>query len=180
MIIGKKNTAGKNSYGKITSFHKGSGHKKKYRKINFKRNKDSIGIITSLEYDPYRTALIASVYDLLNLKYFYIIAPKHLNIGSIIKSGTNAEIKVGHCLTLMKIPVGNFIHNISLKKNKKAQLIRSAGVSAQLVETASKYCQIILSSGIHKLISSSSQATIGTISNEFSFFKIKNKAGRSR
>ena len=180
MVIGTKNVAGKNSSGKITVYHKGGGHKKKYRKINFIRNEDSVGIVTSLEYDPYRTALIASIYDFLNSKYFYIIAPKNLNIGSIVKAGVNADIKVGHCLTLMKIPVGGIVHNISLKKNEKAQLTRSAGTNAQIIETTSEYCKIMLSSGTHKLISPSCQATIGTVSNEFLFFKIKRKAGRNR
>lgn len=180
MIIGKKNVAGRNNSGKITVYHKGGGHKKKYRKIDFVRNKDSVGIVTSLEYDPFRSSLIASIYDFLNSKYFYIVAPKNLNIGSIVKSGLNADVKVGHCLTLVKIPVGGLIHNISLKENKKAQLTRSAGTSAQLIETTSKYCRIILSSGAHKLISPTCKATIGTVSNEFSFLKKKNKAGRYR
>ena len=180
MIIGKKNVAGKNNSGKITVHHKGGGHKKKYRKIDFIRNEDSIGIITSLEYDPYRTAYIASVYDFLNHKCFYMIAPKNLNIGDIVKSGFNAEIKIGHSLALMKIPIGGFIHNIALKENKNAQLIRSAGTNAQLIEKTSKYCRIVLSSGMHKFISPTCQATIGTVSNEFSLFKRINKAGRNR
>ena len=180
LILGKKNVAGRNSFGKISVRHKGGGHKKRYRKIDFIRNEDSIGIVTTLEYDPYRTAFIASVYDFLNQKYFYMIAPKNLNIGDIIKSGFNAEIKIGHSLALMKIPVGGFIHNISLKENKKGQLTRSAGTSAQLIEKNSKYCRIVLSSGIHKFISPTCQATIGTVSNEFSFFKKIDKAGRSR
>lgn len=179
-IMGKKNVAGKNTSGKITVYHKGGGHKKKYRKINFTRNSDSIGIITSLEYDPYRTAFIASVYDFLKSKYFYILAPKNLNIGDIVKSGPNADVKVGHCLALVKIPVGGFIHNISLEKNKKAQLTRSAGTNAQLIETTPTYCRIALSSGAHKFVSPSCQATIGTISNEFSFLKTIGKAGRNR
>ena len=180
MIKGKKNVAGKNNSGIITVSHKGGGHKKKYRKINFMRIKDSIGIVTTIEYDPYRTAFIASVYDFLNSEYYYIIAPKNLNIGNIIKSGFSANIKVGHSLTLMRIPVGSFIHNISLKENKKAQLTRSAGTTAQLIEKTSKYCRIILSSGTHIFVSPSCLATIGTVSNEFSFFKTINKAGRSR
>lgn len=180
LILGKKNVAGRNSFGKISVRHKGGGHKKRYRKIDFIRNEDSIGIVTTLEYDPYRTAFIASVYDFLNQKYFYMIAPKNLNIGDIIKSGFNAEIKIGHSLALMKIPVGSFIHNISLKENKKGQLTRSAGTSAQLIEKNSKYCRIVLSSGTHKFISPTCQATIGTVSNEFSFFKKIDKAGRSR
>merc|ERR1712071_57922 len=180
MIVGKKNMAGKNNSGKITVSHKGGGHKRRYRKINFVRIKDSIGIVTSLEYDPCRTAFIASIYDFLNLEYFYIIAPKNLNIGNIVKSGFGAYTKIGHSLTLMKIPIGGFIHNISLKENKKAQLTRSAGTSAQLIEKNSKYCRIVLSSGTHKFISPTCQATIGTVSNEFSFFKKIDKAGRNR
>lgn len=180
VVKGKKNTAGKNNTGKITVYHKGGGHKKKYRNINFARNNDSIGIITSLEYDPYRTAFIASVYDFLNLEYFYIIAPKNLNIGDIVKSGFSAEVKIGHTLTLLKIPVGSFIHNISLKENQKAQLSRSAGTSSQLIEKTAKYCRIVLSSGQHKFLSTTCHATIGTVSNEFSFFKIIGKAGRNR
>ena len=180
MIIGKKNVAGKNNSGKITVCHKGGGHKKKYRKIDFIRTEDSTGIVTSIEYDPYRTAFIASIYDFLNFKYFYIIAPKYLNIGNIVKAGFSADIKVGHSLTLMKIPVGGFIHNISLKENKKAQLTRSAGTNAQLIEKTSKYCRVMLSSGTHKFISPTCQATIGTVSNEFSFFNTIGKAGRNR
>ena len=180
MIIGKKNTAGKNNSGKITIYHRGGGHKKKYRKINFKRTEDSVGIVTSIEYDPYRTAFIASIYDFLNFKYFYIIAPKNLNIGNIVKSGFGGHAKIGHSLTLMRIPVGSFIHNVSLKENEKAQLTRSAGTNAQLIEKTSKYCRVVLSSGEHKFISPTCYATIGTVSNEFSFFNKIRKAGRSR
>jgi len=180
MVIGKHNLAGKNNSGKITVYHKGGGHKKKYRKINFIRNEESLGIVTSLEYDPYRTAFIASIYDFLNSKYIYILAPKNINIGSVIKSGFNADIKAGHCLSLTKIPIGGLIHNISLKANKKAQLIRAAGTSAQLIEVTPQYCRVVLNSGTHKFIHSTCRATIGTVSNEFSFLKIVNKAGRSR
>lgn len=180
LVKGFKNTAGKNNLGRITVFHKGSGHKKKYRKIDFMRNKDSIGIVSSLEYDPCRTALIASVYDFLNFNYFYMIAPKNLNIGHIVKSGVYAEIKVGHSLPLIKIPIGSFIHNISLKKYKKAQLSRSAGASSQLIKKTPKFCQIVLGSKQHKSIPSDCIATIGVVSNEFSLFKIIGKAGRNR
>ena len=92
MITGKKNAAGKNNFGKITVRHKGGGHQKKYRKIDFLRSKDSVGVITSLEYDSYRTAFIAAGYDFLNYNYFYMIASKNLNIGDIVKSGFNAEV----------------------------------------------------------------------------------------
>lgn len=179
-IKGSKNSAGRNNTGQITVRHKGGGHKKKYRNIDFLRNNESVGIVTSLEYDPYRTAFIASIYNLLTSNYSYIIAPKHLNIGDIVKSGLNAEAKIGHSLTLIKIPVGSFIHNISLKENKKAQLSRSAGVSSQLIEKTAKYCRIILSSGTHKFLSTTCHATIGIVSNELSFFKNLGKAGRNR
>jgi large subunit ribosomal protein L2 len=180
LIKGHKNSAGKNNLGRITIFHKGNGHKKKYRKIDFTRSKDSIGIVTSLEYDPYRTAMIASIYDFLDSTYFYIIAPKNLKIGNIVKSGFYAELKIGHSLALTKIPAGSFIHNISLKKHQKAQLSRSAGVNSQLIKKTSKYCQITLGSGKHKYISSDCAATIGTVCNEFSLFRIIGKAGRNR
>lgn len=179
-LIGRKNAAGRNSSGKITIYHKGGGHKKKYRKIKFVRTEDSVGIVTSLEYDPYRTAFIVSVYDFLNYKYFYMIAPKNLNIGDIVKSGSNADIKIGHSLALMKVPIGGFIHNVSLGENKKAQLSRAAGTSAQLIEKTSQYCRVVLSSGVHKFLPPVCQATIGTVSNEFFLLKKINKAGRNR
>lgn len=180
MIIGGKNVAGRNSSGKITVHHKGGGHKKKFRKIDFLRNTDSTGIVTSLEYDPYRTAFIASVYDFLNRKYFFMLAPKNLSVGDIVKSGFSAEVKIGHSLTLLKIPIGSFIHNISLTENEKAQFTRSAGTTAQLIEKTSKHCRIILSSGTHKFVLPTCYATIGTVSNEFSFLKKISKAGRNR
>ena len=180
MIIGKNNLAGRNNYGKITVYHKGGGHRKKYRKIDFVRNDESSGVVTSLEYDPYRTAFIASIYDFLNSKYSYILAPKNINVGSIVKTGFYADSKAGHCLPLTKIPVGSLVHNISLKLNTKAQLVRSAGTSAQLIEITPQYCRVILNSGAHKFISPACQATIGVVSNEFSFLKTVNKAGRNR
>lgn len=179
-IFGKKNHAGKNNTGKITVHHKGSGHKKKYRKIDFVREHNSEGIVMSLEYDPYRTALIASVYDFFNFNYFYILAPKHLNVGDIVKSGLNAEIKVGHSVPLKRVPIGSFVHNISLKKNKRAQLSRSAGTSSQLIENGSNFCKLILSSGKQKTLLSTCCATIGSVSNEFSSLMRIGKAGRNR
>ena len=125
-LTGLKNASGRNNSGKITSRHKGGGHKQKYRKINFYRTLTSWGIVTSIEYDPNRTANIASVYDFLTNNYFYIILPKNLNIGDIVKAGPNAEIKIGHSLPISKIPVGSFIHNISPKKKKKAERARTA------------------------------------------------------
>ena len=122
-IIGLKNVSGRNNAGKITSYHKGGGHKQKYRKINFYRTKTSWGIITSIEYDPNRTANVASIFDFLTNKYYYILAPKNLNIGDIVKAGPNAEAKIGHSLPISKIPVGSLIHSISQKKKKKRKLV---------------------------------------------------------
>ena len=179
-IVGILNSSGRNNQGKITVRHKGGGAQHKYRFINFKINLITTGIITSLEYDPHRTAFIASVYDFLNRRYFFMLAPKNLNIGDVVKSGFSAEVKIGHSLTLLKIPIGGFIHNISLRENRKAQFTRSAGTTAQLIEKTSKYCRVVLSSGIHKFIQPTCYATIGTVSNEFSFLKKINKAGRNR
>ena len=137
-LIGLVNSSGRNHTGKITSFHKGGGHKQKYRIINFDRKTESSGIITSIEYDPNRTANIASVFDNLTKTYYYIIAPLYLKIGDIVKSGINAEVKLGHSLSLNKIPVGSFIHCIS------AQLTRSAGTYSVLIEKTRDFCRIRL------------------------------------
>jgi large subunit ribosomal protein L2 len=133
-IKGMKKSSGRNNQGKITSYHKGSGHKQKYRKIDFDRTNDSIGIVTTIEYDPNRTANIASVYNIETKNYIYILAPKNLKIGDIVKSGSNAGPLLGHSLPISKIPVGSFIHNISPKKNKKAQISRAAGTFSYIIE----------------------------------------------
>jgi large subunit ribosomal protein L2 len=177
---GMVNSSGRNHVGKITSFHKGGGHKQKYRKINFERNYNNIGIITSIEYDPNRTANIASVFDIFNNKYYYIIAPLYLKIGDIVKSGVNADVKLGHCLPFNKIPVGSFIYCISSKSKKKAQISRSAGTYSTLIEKTRNYCKIKLSSGELRFIPAKAYATIGIVSNENNFLKVLGKAGRSR
>lgn len=178
-IIGIKNSSGRNFTGKITSYHKGGGRKKKYRQIDFFRQKNNIGIVISIEYDPFRTANIAAVYNFLLNYYFYIVAPINLKIGDIIKSGIKAESKLGHSLPLKKIPVGTFIHNLSVKK-KKAQFTRAAGTFSQLIEKSIKYCKIKLNSGEQRLVLSNCFATIGIVSNENNFLIKKGKAGRSR
>lgn len=179
-IKGLKNSSGRNHSGKITSYHKGGGHKQKYRSINFYRNINSIEIVTSIEYDPNRTAYIASVYNFLANSYSYILAPKNLEIGDIVKSGLNADAKIGHSLPLSKIPVGSLIHNISLKSKGKAQISRSAGTFSQLIKKTSKYSCIKLSSGKLKYVFSDCYASLGIVSNEYSFLKKIGKAGRSR
>ena len=179
-IKGKKNIAGKNNEGKIVSYHKGGGQKKNYRTVNFLRNIDSICIVTSLEYDPYRTSNIASVFDIYNKQFYYIIATKNIKVGDIVKSGLFANINNGHALTISKIPVGSLINNISPKKKKQSQISRAAGTFSQLVEKTSKFGRIKLSSGEHRIVSTECIATLGVVSNEFHFLTTKGKAGRSR
>jgi large subunit ribosomal protein L2 len=179
-IKGKKNFSGRNAYGKITVRHKGNGHKKKYRKINFKRNYESTGITTSIEYDPNRNAFIASVYDFNRNSFFYILAPKNLKAGDIVKSGINLEAKLGYALPINEIPVGSFLNSVSTKLNKPAELSRSAGTFSRLKEITFNSAKIELSSGEQKFIPSTCYATIGIVSNELYFLKQLGKAGRSR
>jgi large subunit ribosomal protein L2 len=179
-IIGIKNTAGRNNTGKITSYKKGGGHKQKYRKINFFRTQESLGIVTSIEYDPNRNANIASIYNITTKNYFYILAPINLNIGNIIKTGANAESKIAHSLQIANIPVGCCIHNISPKTKKEAQISRAAGTFSYLVEKTAKYGRIELCSGEQRLLPISCFATIGIVSNELHCLTKLGKAGRAR
>ena len=179
-IKGLKNQAGKNNSGKITVYHKGGGHKKKYRKINFNRIKESTGIVCSIEYDPNRNTNIASIFDLLKKKFFYILAPINLTIGNIVKSGIKADPNNGNSLPLSKISIGNLIHNIPIKKFEPAKISRAAGTFAVLEEKTLKYAKLKLTSGKYKLIPLNNYVTIGVLSNEFSFITQNGKAGKSR
>lgn len=179
-ISGKKQHAGRNSSGKITTFCKGGGHKKKYRKIEFKRFNTITGIIIGLEYDPFRSSNIASVYNFKDKTFFYIIAPKNLSIGDIIKSGQDIDAKNGYSLPISKIPIGCLIHNVSPKENSFAQISRSAGTFSQLIEKTPTFGRIRLSSGEHRTLSVNCFATIGVVSNELNLLTTKGKAGRSR
>ena len=179
-INGLKNSSGRNNIGRITSYHKGSGHKQNYRKIEFHRTNNSTGIVLSIEYDPNRTASIASIYDFLSQKYFYIVAPKNLKIGDILKSGANAEPKLGNSLPIAKIPTGSFIYNVSPKTKKPGQISRSAGTFSYLIEKTSKYGRIKISSGEQRNISLNCYAALGMVSNELQFLTTIGKAGRSR
>jgi len=173
------NCAGRNNLGRITNFHKGGGHKKLYRKIDFIR-KDLTGIVFSIEYDPNRTAYVASIFFKEKNSFCYILAPKGLKIGDLIKSGLNANIKIGHSLVLDKIPIGSFIHNISLKPHQKGQIARAAGNYAQLIQKNQKYAKIKLRSGEQRLLPLNCTATLGIVSNENHNLVSLSKAGRSR
>lgn len=177
---GLKNSNGRNNSGKITIRHKGGGHKKKYRIINFNRTNEVTGIVCSIEYDPNRNSNIASIYNLTNNKFFYIISPKNLKIGDIIKSGLNVEPKLGYSLPISEIPVGSLIHCVTPKISKISQISRSAGTFCYLKEKTLNYAKIELSSGEQRLISPNCYATIGIVSNDLSFLTQIGKAGRSR
>lgn len=175
-----KKVTGRNNKGKLIVRHKGGGHPKNYRKIDFLRTASSIGIVTSVEYDPYRNSNIVAIYDFVKKIYYYRLQPKSLGVGSIIESGSTAKPFNGHTLPLSKIPVGSFIHNISLVKGKFAKLSRSAGTYSKLIEKSSTLAKIKLSSGETKIISNQCMATIGVLSNgELCLTKL-GKAGRSR
>ena len=175
-----KKVTGRNNNGKLIIRHKGGGHRKNYRKIDFLRTNSTVGIVTSVEYDPYRNSNIVSIYDFLKKIYYYRLQPKHLLVGSIIESGANAKPLNGHTLPLSKIPVGSFIHNISLTKGKPAKLSRSAGTYSVLVEKSLTWVKIKLSSGEIKRVSNQCMATMGVLSNsEIKLTKL-GKAGRSR
>lgn len=174
------NSSGRNNSGKITVRHKGGGHKKKYREINFSRTEITTGITVGIEYDPNRNAHIAAIFDVFKKDFFYITAPKNLKIGDIVKSGANAEPKIGHSLPISDIPIGSYIHNISPKINSPAQISRAAGTFSKIKEKTLEYAKIELSSGEQRLISTKCYATIGIVSNELIFLTKLGKAGRSR
>lgn len=180
LLESQKQNAGRNSQGKITVRHHGGGNKRAYRVIDFKRNKDGvIGTIATIEYDPNRTANIALVHYEDGVKT-YIIAPKGIKVGQKIESGADADIQIGNALPLVNIPVGTFIHNIELKPGKGAQLIRSAGTSAQVLGQEGKYTLVRLNSGEVRMILSTCRATVGVVGNEQHELINIGKAGRSR
>ena len=171
---------GRNNSGKITVNHKGGGHKRRYRMIDFNRTTNSTGIVTTIEYDPNRSSFIASVYDLKKCSFTYILAPKNLKIGDIVKSGLKAEPKIGHSLPIANIPVGSYIHNVSTRTGAPAQISRAAGTFSKLTENTLEQAKIELKSGEKRNISPSCYATIGIVSNDSNFLRVLGKAGRSR
>jgi ribosomal protein L2 len=172
--------AGRNNQGKITVRHHGGGHKKQYRIIDFKRNKDNVlAKVATIEYDPNRSANIALLHYADGEKR-YIIAPKELQVGQVVVSGPEADIKIGNALPLANIPVGTLIHNIELKPGKGGQLVRSAGASAQVLGKEGKYVLVRLKSGEVRMILATCRATIGEVGNEQHGLVNIGKAGRTR
>jgi large subunit ribosomal protein L2 len=171
---------GRNNQGKLTVRHQGGGHKRQYRLIDFKRNKDGIpGRVATIEYDPNRSANIALI-NYVDGEKRYILAPKNLVVGLEITSGPEADIKVGNALPLVNIPVGTVIHNIELKPGKGGQLVRSAGTSAQVLGKEGKYVLVRLNSGEVRMILAECRATIGQVGNEQHELINIGKAGRNR
>ena len=180
LIVTIKKNGGRNNQGKITVRHQGGGAKRKYRIIDFKRNKLNVpGVVASIEYDPNRTANIALI-NYADGEKKYIIAPKNLKVGMEVMSGENADIKVGNALPIMLIPVGTTIHNIELRPGKGGELARSAGASAQILGREGKYVMIRLSSGEQRQVLGTCMATIGEVGNEDSSLVKLGKAGRKR
>jgi large subunit ribosomal protein L2 len=177
-LSGIKNSSGRNNQGKITSYHRGGGHKKRYRKINLTKKYLFKGIVTSLEYDPNRTSYIISVFDIENANFFYSLAPLNIKIGDLIQYGGNVPIKLGNKLPIGNIPIGCFIHNITFEK--KSLIARSAGTFALLLEKTTEHCKIKLSSGEHRLLLPNYYGTIGVVSNLSNSLTTLGKAGRSR
>ena len=175
-----KKNGGRNNQGKITVRHQGGGVKRKYRIIDFKRNKFNVpGSVASIEYDPNRTANIALV-NYADGEKRYIIAPKGLEVGAVIESGENADIKIGNALPIINIPVGTMVHNIELRPGKGGELARSAGSSAQILGREANYVMIRLSSGEQRKVLGTCMATVGEVGNEDSSLVKIGKAGRKR
>ena len=180
LVAKKSRTGGRNNAGRITTRHIGGGHKQRYRMIDFKRNKDGIdAVVERLEYDPNRSSHIVL------LKYMdgerrYIIAPKGIGEGSVVRSGDDAGIKPGNCLPLRNIPVGTIVHCVELKPGKGAQLARSAGTSAQFVARDGSYATLRLRSGEMRKVLANCRAVIGEVGNGEHNLRSLGKAGASR
>ena len=180
LLAPAKKHAGRNAQGCITVRHHGGGHKRQYRVIDFKRNKDNIPArVATIEYDPNRSARIALL-NYVDGEKRYIIAPNGLKVGDVVVSGPESDIKTGNCLPIANIPVGTIVHNVELKPEKGAQLCRAAGTSAQLMAKEGKYAQLRLPSGEVRMVLTTCRATIGQVGNlEHEIINI-GKAGRTR
>lgn len=176
----KKRSSGRNAKGHLTSRARGGGHKRRYRIIDFKRIKDGIKAkVASIEYDPNRTAHIALLHYLDGEKA-YILAPKGLKVGDFVQSGEGSPLKTGNCMQLDSMPVGSTVHNIEMLPGRGGQLVRSAGLSAQLMARSGGYATIKMPSGEVRLVKETCRATLGVISNAENNLMVIGKAGRNR
>ena len=180
LVVTVRKNGGRNNQGKITVRHQGGGVKRKYRIIDFKRNKKDVpGKVASIEYDPNRTANIALI-NYIDGEKRYILAPKGLKVGDKVEAGDNADIKVGNALPLSAIPVGTMVHNIELRPGKGGEIARSAGSSAQILGREDNYVMLRLSSGEQRKVLGTCMATIGEVGNEDASLVKIGKAGRKR
>ncbi len=175
-----KKSGGRNSYGRVTAYHRGGGHKRRYRLIDFKRNKLEVPAkVATIEYDPNRTTRIALLHYVDGEKR-YILAPQDLRVGDMVVSSATADIKPGNTLPLLNIPTGTLVHNVELKPGKGGQMARSAGASAQLMAKEGKQAHLKLPSGEVRMVPVDCRATIGQLSNVEQENVYLGKAGRKR
>ncbi len=180
LTVGISKSGGRNSGGRVTAFHRGGGNKRKYRLIDFKRNKDGVDAkVAAIEYDPNRTCRIALLHYMDGEKR-YILAPKGLNVGDRVKSGEDADILPGHALLMKNIPLGTFIHNVELKQGHGGQCVRSAGAAAQLVAKEGDYVTLRLPSGEMRKFHALCRATVGEVGNAEHENEQLGKAGKNR
>jgi large subunit ribosomal protein L2 len=180
LTTGKSETGGRNNHGHITANHRGGGHKRRLRLVDFKRRKFNVaGTVERLEYDPNRSAFIALV-KYTDGELAYIIAPQRLKAGDEVMSGDRVDIKPGNAMPLANMPVGTIVHNVELKKGRGGQMARSAGTYAQLVGKDAGYAQLKLSSGEVRLVPAECLATVGAVSNPDNQNTVVGKAGRTR
>lgn len=180
LLVSQHSTGGRNNDGRITSRHRGGGHKQHYRLIDFKRDKENIPAkVERIEYDPNRTAHIALL-CYVDGERRYIIAPQKVEVGDVLFAGSNAPIKAGNALPLRNIPIGTTIHCVEMKPGKGAQIARSAGASVQLIAKEGAYSTLRLRSGEIRKVLSDCKATIGTVSNGEHSLRVLGKAGAKR
>ncbi|MGN1006673.1 MAG: 50S ribosomal protein L2 [Aristaeellaceae bacterium] len=180
LVTDLRHKAGRNHHGKITVRHQGGGARRKYRIIDFKRNKDGIpATVKAIEYDPNRTCFIALLYYADGEKR-YILAPLGLKVGDTVMSGPTADIKPGNCLPIENIPLGTLIHNVEIKVGRGGQMVRSAGTAAQLMAKEGAYAQVRLPSGEVRKVAMNARATVGQVGNTDHSNVRVGKAGRSR
>lgn len=180
LVTALKKTGGRNNYGRVTSHHIGGGHKRKFRIIDFKRNKTGIdGKVISIEYDPNRSANIALICYVDGEKA-YILAPEGIHVGDSIIAGDNVDILPGNCLPMANIPLGTYIHNIEIKVGKGAQMVRSAGAGAQLMAKEENYVLVRLPSGEVRKFNKLCRACVGVVGNREHESQKLGKAGRNR
>jgi len=180
LMVSKKRTNGRNHHGHITCRHKGGGHKQKYRIIDFKRDKEKVPAkVAAIEYDPCRTAFIALL-NYVDGEKRYILAPQGLKVGDTVMTSNEPPYKVGYCMKLKDMPFGSTIHNIELYPGRGGALVRSAGLSAQLLARSDGYATIKMPSGEVRMINEDCKATFGALTNAENNLRVEGKAGRNR